>query len=213
MGSGRPSKFATEEERVALNHAPKDGLAENLERVFTGKYVRLRQYLPGYYPRESLYILWKAAEEDGACLQIFYDKLSHPKPDTPIDTRGDLAEFVSYFNAPDKLLVIFEDLKTSDLVGFMWLSDMVPRFRATVNIFFRKRYRGRAGFEGARLFREYATRVLGFPTLWGLTPWTNSVAVGRWLGMKTVAVLPKFQLIDGVAHDVFVLRYEADDGR
>ncbi len=181
--------------------------AEDLEALLTGRYVRCRQYIPGYYQRDAFYTLWKAVEEDDAALQILYGRLGREHPGTPIDTRGDLADFIEFFASDNKLIVIVEDVKTGELAGFLWLEDMVPKFKATVNLFFRKKYRGKAAFEGARIFRDYVCGALGFPTLWGLTPWKHSVAVGRWLGMKTIAVLPGFQLIEGKPYDVYVLRY------
>ena len=181
--------------------------AADLEQLLTGRYVRVRQYIPGFYPRDSHYRLWAKDEEEGATLQIHYGRLGLPRPATPVDTRGDLADFVDYFKGADKLICVVEALETGELIGFLWLEDMIPRHRATVNLFFTKAARGKMAYEAAGIFRDYATRFLGFRYLWGLTPWKHSAAMGKWLGMKVVAVLPSFQLIDGDLKDVYVLRY------
>lgn len=184
--------------------------ADAVDRMMTGRYVRLRQYIRGYYGREILGYLWQLAEADGATTQILYSRLSLQRPDTPVDTRGDLVDFVSYLSGDDKLIVLVEERATGEIAGFFWLADMVPKHRATVNLFFRKHCRGKLAFEASKLFREYATQVLGFRYLWGMTPWKHSIMLGRWCGMKQVAVLPHFQLIDGEEKDVYVVCYTRD---
>ena len=183
-------------------------LDERAGEILVGSTVRLHHYVPGYYPRGILLRLWEMIEEDGAALDIFYDHLSEKVPDSPVDTRAEISEVLSYFADPKKVIVFVDDPGTNDLMGAFWLTEIVPGFRATVNLFFRKRYRGRQAFEAGRRFRDYATDVLGFKSLWGITPWKHSVAMGRWLGMKTVAVLPHFHLVNGVPMDSYILKLE-----
>ena len=184
---------------------------EEVQAFLTGKHVRLRPYVRGFMPRDALAQMWSAVEADGSALDLLYGRRAMPKPPTPYDTRGDLIDFVDYFKGDDKLLVLVEVIETHELAGFLWLDDMIPLFRGTVNLFFRKEYRGKVAFEAGRIFRDYCCQVLRFKSLWGLTPWRHSVAMGRWLGMKKIAVLPSFQMIDGVAMDVYVLRFEASN--
>ena len=184
--------------------------SDDVIALLTGKHVRLHPLVRGYFPRDVLALMWNAVEQDGAALDLLYGRRSMTRPATPFDTRGDLIDFVEYFKGDDKLVVLVA--ANDELAGFLWLEDMVPLFRGTVSLFFRKKYRGRVAFEAGRIFRDYCCQVLGFKSLWGLTPWKHSVVMGRWLGMKTVAVLPSFQMIDGQAKDVYVIRYEAPNG-
>lgn len=189
----------------ALSSTPSEPRPDPL----VGRYVRLLPLVRGFFRRDALALMWAAVEEEGATLDILYGRRSMAQT-TPFDTRGDLVDFVEYFKGDDKLVVLVE--AEDELAGFLWLEDMVPGFRGTVNLFFRKKYRGRVAFEAGRLFRDYCCGVLGFKSLWGLTPWKHSVVMGKWLGMKQIAVLPSFQLIDGQARDVYVIRYEAPNG-
>ena len=43
---------------------------EEIQQKLTGRYVRLRQYMRGFWPRDTLHTLWKVAEEDGAVNEI-----------------------------------------------------------------------------------------------------------------------------------------------
>ena len=183
---------------------------QDIEALLTGERVRLVVYVRGFYPRDTLLRLWEAVEADGASLDILYG-LRSSKATEPVDVRGDPQDFLAYFSDEKLILLIVMTKDLGELVGFFWLSDVVPKFRATVNLFVRKKFRGRHAVEAARIFRDYAVHGLGFPTLWGLTPWKHSAVMGRWLGMKTVATLPNFQLIDGAAVDVYILKYEAID--
>ena len=174
-----------------------------------GRYCRIWPYLRGHYPRSLLGELWQLVESEGASRDIFYGSRAEPKT-TPIDTCGDLTDFVEYFRANRPLYLVADN--EDRVVGFFWLDEMVQGQRATISLFFRKDSRGRLAFEAGRIFRDYCISFLGFKEIWGVTPWKQSVAMGRWLGMKTVAVLPQFQRIDGKLFDLYLLRYKAANG-
>lgn len=174
-----------------------------------GKYARLVPYHRGHFPRGYLGELWRVIEAEGAALDIFYSKLAFPPSATPVDTRGDLEDFVAYFSSADRLIFHVESLD-GEFAGIFWLDEIITGHKATVNLFFRKAARGKLAFEAARLFRDFCCGPLGLTQLWGITPWKHSVALGRWVGLKTVATLPRFARINGQYLDGYVLLYEVD---
>lgn len=177
-----------------------------------GKYARLIPYVRGHFPRGYLGDVWKVIEAEGAALDIFYSKLAYSPTSTPFDSRGDLEEFIAYFASPDRLLFHVEEKETSDFAGIMWLDEIIPNHKGTVNLFFRMAHRGKLAFEAAKLFRDFCTGPLGLFQLWGITPWKHSVAVGRWVGLRTIAKLPRFARVNGQYLDGYVLLYEVDHG-
>lgn len=192
---------------AATSFTPSERRVSPLE----GKLSQVIPYSREHFARGYLAHVWKQIEDDGASLDIFYAKLAFP-PTEPVDVRGDVQDFIQYFASPERMLFHVEQRDSREMAGIFWLDDIILGHRATVNLFFRPGSRGRIAFEAGRIFRDFCCEQLGFLQLWGVTPWKHSVAMGRWLGMKPVAVLPRFARINGELLDVHVIRYEKANG-
>jgi hypothetical protein len=176
-----------------------------------GEHCRIFPYTRGYYPRDILYHAWKIMEDDQEAARVFHGYLGYDDR-TPIPHRGDLAQFCQYFEASTgRLLVLCQSKADGRLAGFVWGDDVIPEFRALVNIFFAKPYRGIVALEGGHLALRYAFDALKLQYLWGFTPWPAAKRYCQRLGFKSIGVLPAFNRIDGEARDMHVLRLRAED--
>lgn len=172
----------------------------------TGLHVRLYPYVRGAFPRELLYALWRAVEDEGASRLLFY-----AQPVTEEAQRGDLQEFVSYLTDPKRVLYVAQSLKDDSLAGMVWFDDIQPGYRAAANVFFRRRAWGAPALEGSRLALAAAFDTLGLESIWAYTPWLHAVRHAKRAGMMPVALLPGFVRIDGAARDIHVLRLKRED--
>ena len=172
----------------------------------SGQHVRLYPYVRGAFPRETLYALWRAVEDDGAAARLFY-----AQPALEESHRGDLTEFIAYFTDPKRVLYIAQSLKTDQVAGMVWFDDIQVGHRAAANVFFRRRYWGAAAGEGSRLALDAAFETMGVAAIWAYTPWPHAVRHAERAGMREVAVLPEFICIEGRPHDLHVLRVCRED--
>jgi len=175
----------------------------------TGKLVKLWPYSRGLYPRDILYRVWAAMEQDNAAHLVFHGQ---QVPSDMIYTwRGDLTEFIKYFDQPTRLLVICECIEDKEIAGFIWFDDVVPGFRALANIFFRRKYYGQVSHEASILAKEYAFDGLGIKSLWAFTPWLWAAKHAESIGFEKIVVLPGLYIVDGQLRDAYVLKLNREE--
>lgn len=171
-----------------------------------GQHVRLYPYQREGFPRDVLYACWKAMEDDGAALKLFY-----AQPAASDAQRGDLTEFVAYMTDPKRLVYLAQSLKTDELAGMVWFDDIQPGHRAAANVFFRRRFWGPAAAEGSRLALGQAFVTLNLASIWAYTPWPNAVRHAQRAGMRPITVLPAFVLVGGTPRDIHILRVTREE--
>lgn len=176
--------------------------------ILEGQYARLHPYTRGYSSRDLLYLLWRFMEDEGGAARLFY---AQTVAETPISQRGDLTEFLAYFNDPKRLLVVVQNIKTDQLAGMVWFDDLVPGFRAAANCFYRRRSWGHPAREGSRLAVGYAFELLGLRSVWAYTPFPEAAKHAEAIGMHRVAVLPGFVSINESPRDVHILKVHRED--
>jgi hypothetical protein len=178
--------------------------------TLTGQHVRLYPYLRGEFPRGTFYALWRAVDAEGAIDKLFYAQPVNP---APFSMRGDLSEFVRYFDDPKRLLFIAQSLKTDDLAGLVWFDEMQAGHRAAVNVFYRRRMWGAPAREGTRLACRFMFEAHGLAAIWGFTPWMAAVTHGLAIGFHRLTTLPEFVVIDGTPRDLHILRARSKELR
>lgn len=170
----------------------------------TGQHVRLWPYVRGLYPRDLPYRLWAMLEAEGGGETLFYGQVT---PQTEVDTRGDLLEFCRSFDpSAGRYLLTVEAIATGELAGLWWFDDYVPKARACINVWMRRRYWGEPTQEACRLAIGYGFAVLDIPAIWAFTPWPMAQALAVRAGFTHVATLPGFVPIKGTLRDVQVYR-------
>ncbi|HYE89536.1 MAG TPA: GNAT family protein [Terriglobales bacterium] len=157
-------------------------------------------YQRGAYPRAILGALWQLMEAEGATAKVFH---AQQGPETE---RGDLVEFVRYFDDPKRVLLIMAEPDTKDLVGMVWFDDVVAGHRAAINIFYARKVWGARSRAATREAITWAFQTLGVASMWGYTPHRTAVRHGQALGFQIVAVLPEFARVGGRPQDVTILR-------
>lgn len=163
--------------------------------------IRLFPYVRGYYPRDTLARLWGYVEAQGAARKLFY---AQPGTD---EERGDLTHFVEYFaDSARRLLLIPE--RDQQPMGLVWLDDIIPGFKAAMNVFYRRRFWGTPAREATTLAVAYCFNDLHFQTLWGYTPWPEAQSHAEAVGFQAVARLPGFARCDDRPLDITILRLE-----
>ena len=91
--------------------------------------------------------------------------------------------------------------------GLLWLDSYVPNWSAHIGLWFRFKRRGPFARAMSARFFEWLFMARGLQTLWGVTPWHDTLHYGLALGAeKPPLVLPGYAKIDGQPRDVFVLR-------
>lgn len=169
--------------------------------------VRLWPYVRGAWSRDLLARLWDAIERQGAAPKLFYAQTC-----TEPTQRGDLAEFCAYFTDPRRTLLIAESTtRPGDLVGLFWFDDLVPGYRASGNVFYRRRYWGPVARSASRLGLAYGFTTLALQMIWAYTPWPEAASHCEAVGMRPMATLDRFILIDGRPTDVRVFRMTKEE--
>lgn len=179
----------------------------DLEKL-EGQYVRLWPYSRGYYPRDTLYHLWRLVEEDNAAPSLFHSQLC-PIPTVPYEWRGDLVEFVKVFESESRILLIAQSVQKDEIAGFFWFDDVVSKFRASCNIFYRRRYWGHPAREASRLAIGYGFEFLEFKSVWAYTPWDHAAKHAEAVGFHPLISLPEMfqsQNSDGKLYPLHILR-------
>lgn len=146
--------------------------------------------------RSILGVLWQLMEREGATGKVFHA--------TQGPERGDLVEFVRYFDDPKRYLLIAVD--EAQPVGLVWFDDYVPGHRAAINIFYARRVWGEKSRAATREAVGWAFQALNVPAIWAYTPHHTAIRHGQALGFSIIAVLPEFACVDGKPQDVTILR-------
>ena len=167
----------------------------------TGERVKLWPYARGIYARDILYRLWRVVEDHEAASKMFCGS-----QDEDI-LKGDLVSFVKYFDDPGRYLLIVTDLTGDDIAGCIWFDDLMPKFRAFGSVFMRQKYGGEGSMEAVRMALGYAYTVLEVESVWGVTPWRTAKQLCTRCGFEDVALLPAFARVNGLCHDVTILRH------
>ena len=170
-----------------------------LSSLLTGSQVRLWPYSPASYPPDTLVELWRLLQAERAQTKVFWSRAhqvySDPAP---------LAWFMGFMQSV--ILMLPQDLESGALMGFCWFDDIVHQHRAAQNIFYARRFWGSRAQEASTLCARYGHEVMGWPTLWGLTPWPLAVRHAEVVGFRYVATLEDYAFIEGKSHDVHVVR-------
>ena len=190
-------KTLTKEEHIAL---------------LTGQHVSLYPYDRRYMPPETLYTLWQILREEGADKKVFWN--SSPTAGTQ-DTAGDLVSFVKMFSPePPTIRKLWIAMSTEDptqIAGAFWLDDFYHGIRASVSVFYRRRFWGKVAREGGFLACRYAFEALEIPSLWCYTPWKTAQHHAESVGFRLIARLPKFVSVAGTPSDLLVMRLLPED--
>jgi len=177
----------------------------------TGQHVKLFPYARGYYPRDIIHRLWRLVEDEEAGKYLFHGRFGLTC-ETPVDTRADLLEFSEMFSqASRSLMLILRDTHKDVLAGFIWFDDIVPKFRATANVFIRRRYWGEPGREAGRLALGYMFNTLGVQYVWCYTPWHTAESYATAIGFKLHASLEDYCLVEHAQLDIKILRITKEE--
>jgi hypothetical protein len=160
--------------------------------------LTLHPYTRGVSPRATLGVLWDLMEREGATAKVFY-----AQPGSDLE-RGDLVEFVRYFDDPKRSLVIALD--EGQPVGMVWFDDLIPGHRAAVNIFYARKAWGQRSRAATAEAVTWAFGAFNVRAIWGYTPHRTAVRHGQSLGFAIIAVLPAFACVAGRPADVTILR-------
>jgi RimJ/RimL family protein N-acetyltransferase len=124
----------------------------------------------------------------------------------PPAIKGDLQAFCTYFNDPNRVVIVVATLEGNDIVGFLWFDDLVPELRCFGSVYIKPSYRGAAGNEAITLACNYIFETFQVGAIWGITPWKAAKAACAQVGFKPVTTLPAFTRIDGQVRDAYVIR-------
>ena len=169
--------------------------------VLTGERVRLWPYVPGVYGRDALYRVWRLIEDHQAALRCFWDQAILPT------TGGDLASFVKTFDGtPGRFLLMVESIRSNQLCGCLWFTEIQPGHQAFISIFMAKAARGKATEEASALAIRYAMESYQLRQLWAVTPWPDAAHLCERMGFWREAILPDFAWVRGERYPVMVFR-------
>lgn len=178
-----------------------------LTTLLTGQHVRLWPYVSGGFARDMLYRVWQAIEAERGWPRLFWWQA------VPDAQKGDLAAFAAYL-IEDKVPLLVQARATGDLVGLVWFSDSLRDLRTNGSIWYARTAWGAPAAEATRLATAYAHAALGFPQVWGVTPWKAALAHVQRCGFRHVATLPRYVRIHGTPMPLYYsLHEEAPDAR
>lgn len=162
--------------------------------------VKLWPYAPGFYGRDALYRVWLAMEEAGDTQRAFWDRAMWP------EIGGDLASFIKAFDGvPTTVLLLVEGPPAQQLIGCLWLSELIKDHQAFLSIWMSKSGRPYAR-EASKQAIDYAFTGWNLAQLWAITPWAGAANLARRMGFERVAVLPDYCRFPETNYDVTVLR-------
>ena len=184
---------------------------EELERLTTGKHVKLFPYVRGLVPPETLYTLWRFMQAERALEKVFFGRLASS---TPYPTMGDLVDFVKFFEPEppaQRLLLIAMNLASDQFAGMFWFDDIVRGHRAAGSVFYRRRFWGEPAREASRLALAYGFAEFDVRAIWAYSPWLTGRRHAEAAGMSLVATLPDYVTIGGQTMDLHILRVRRED--
>ena len=164
----------------------------DVEALLTGSLVRVWPFTRGLYNHMTLPRLWEALREAGAIGQVFW---RHQHPD-----QMTLHDFLTAMHA---VLLLLVQTHGGEIAGCCWYEE-VESFRASLSVWYRRRYWGPVAREGTALVIRYGFTLFDWRHIWAATPWRLAVRHGEALGGQVVATLPGYSL----RGDVYVLKIE-----
>lgn len=173
--------------------------------LLTGQMVRLWPYAPGYFGGpDFLYTLWQRLRDDRAIDRVFWSHV--PFEDSPQPTY----EFFSGYMDKRALMLIVQDRTNGELAGMIWFDDIVLGHRASLNLWYPRRYWGAPAREATAMATRYAFKVHGWRHLFGLTPWKLAMRHGLALGWQAQTV-PNYALVRDQVRDLYILSLAQGD--
>lgn len=174
---------------------------QDLARLLTGDLVRLWPYASAApFPRDLLYRVWHMIEAERGWHKLFWWQPG------PAAQRGDLTTFARYMQ--DKIPLLVEDRATGKLCGLIYFDEALAGLRANISIWFAKAAWGATATEAGAIATRYAHACLGFPTLWGVTPWKAAARYAVRCGYRHVATLPAYVRINGKPMPMYYTSHE-----
>jgi len=160
-----------------------------LAQLLTGDLVQLWPYSAAAFPRDTLYQVWQLLEAEQAWARLFW---WHTGPE---HQRGDLVSFAVYMR--DKIPLLVQDRATGRLVGLIYFDEAIAQVRANVSIWFARAAWGAAALEAGAIATRYGHEALGFPALWGVTPWKAAARFAQKCGYRPVITFERYVVIHG----------------
>lgn len=173
---------------------------DELTALLTGTYVRLWPYSPPYFPRDTLYQVWKLMEAHKAWPRLFWWE------DVNDLHKGSLLAFASYMKTKAALLV--ESLETGKLAGLVWFDEMFDGLRGTISVWYARSAWGAAAHEATGIATRYGHQALSLPQVWGVTPWTAARHHALRCGYKDMATFPRYIRLNGKPMPMYFLCHE-----
>lgn len=171
-------------------------------RRLEGPHVTMTPYSRGFYRRDLAYQLWALMEKEGAIDLVFYETPTDPEAKA---AHGDLAEFVSYFSDPNKIVLIAQDNESGEIAGMTWFEIQCGRFRALGNWWVRRKFWGQKSREIGIISCDYIFKNIGVPAIWGYSPWLTSVKSAESYGFDYVVALPGYSRAKGQVTDIHIV--------
>jgi hypothetical protein len=177
-----------------------------------GENVSLWIYGRGTYPSDLLYEIWRTLKDEDALHLMFPDYFKWPQKSS-FDQRMDLGKFVQLATDwGENACLLVAQHKAKDFAGYILFTDLLPGYDGKVHVFFKRRYWGKIAREGTALAYDFAKNCLRLKRLWDFVCWHHAVRIAQDFGFKEVAVLPKFQTVNGKEYDMHVLVLEFEGG-
>ena len=170
--------------------------------------VQIHPYLRGEYPRDTMFKIWRMVEDAKASAHLFWGS---QEPDA---IKGDLTAVCNFFHDPNRVLIMVATEDNTDLIGFLWFDDFIPKLRCFGSVFIKPEYRGKLGHAGILKACQYVYDFLDVQTIWGVTPWKEARAAVMACGFQTVALLRQFVKVNGEVLDAHIVKKERpNDGQ
>jgi len=173
-----------------------------------GRLVDVWPYAEAYAPASTFVQMWDMMLEDNTLRRTFYEFKEMTFPD--------LVRFFDSRLHPSRLLLLVTD-KQGRGAGFGWFDDVQRGVRAFVSVCMSKFYWGPPADEAGEIALDYCFHCHDVPTIYGITPKPNRMALAQAMrmGFKPVATLPGFASFNGRRVDVTLTmnKREEFDGR
>jgi len=161
-----------------------------------GQHVTLWIYSRGEAARDLPWQLWRMVEDAGDWQRILW---TNPWVDNPtrVSRFGDLVHWTAFMHADGdpKMFLLVSDNETGDIAGFIWFNRIVgvgDRSSAYGSIWMAPLYRGRPHVrEAGILGLNWAHSVMGWKTVYTITPWPDVRNFDKRIGFREVAFVPK----------------------
>lgn len=176
-------------------------MTQELATLLTGHHVRLWPYAAALFPRDTLYQVWRAIEEEHGWPRIFWWQ------DAADAQKGDLVAFAEYMR--DKTPVLVQKRDTDKLCGLIWFDAGVQGLRTSISIWYRRAAWGAHAHEATALATRYAHQCLGYRQVWGVTPWKAAMHHGLRCGYKFMCTFPRYVLVNNKPMPLHFICHEA----